>query len=454
MSHLSRREKRGIVALLIVGATPLGIAGYLSFLNIEPDIQIPARPPLPVSNGFDLYVQSAALTAQPNPPVDPSTDPHANEITAAKGAIRYGVLRRQAWHQGAASGWAKFQAAQRAQSYSPYGYDAKALPGYARLRQLARDKNAETRLFRMRGENNKALNSALDCVEMGFDSARGGGLIARWVCAAIVAIGISPMGESSADKKQLPEQLSGPQARAATARLEALMTNTPSWVAALQTGRFEALAQLKDGFKRDNWRAPDAFFSLDFSLEHEGAVQRAQRNLISKRAVVANVNRAYADAIAAQQKLYAAPVTGAPGLNDASAKYDLISAELAPRDNMRFNAAREQTQLDLLLLRLALQTYRAEKGVYPPNLVALQNGILKRIPTDDFGGGKPYFYTLKNGEYRLWSVGPDAKNDGGKAIADRSSPAGIPLPKLLPWQKYLPSMMPDSTGDVVAGKTR
>lgn len=30
MSQLSRREKRGIFALLLVGAIPLGIAGYLS----------------------------------------------------------------------------------------------------------------------------------------------------------------------------------------------------------------------------------------------------------------------------------------------------------------------------------------------------------------------------------------------------------------------------------------
>ena len=136
-------------------------------------------------------------------------------------------------------------------------------------------------------------------------------------------------------------------------------------------------------------------------------------------------------------------------MGQVSDKYDLISAVLAPPDSLRFNAAREKTQLDLLLLRLALQTYRAENGVYPPNLVALQNGVLKRIPTDDFGGGKPYFYTLKNGVYRLWSIGPDAKNDGGKAIAPRSGTGSN-----LPWLKALPSMLPDSLGDVVAGETR
>lgn len=449
MSNLSRREKRGIFALLLVGAIPMGIAGYLSFLNLEPDIQIPARPKLPTPNGFDLYLQAAALTTQPNPPVDFSTDPNAGSITAAQGAIRYGRARREAWHQAATPGWAKFKAAQRAQSYSPYGYDARALPGYARLRQLARDKNAETRLFLMRGESDRAMDSALACVEMGFDSARGGGLIARLVCAAIVAIGLSPISESGADKKQLPHQLSGPQARAATARLEALMTNTPSWVAALQTGRFEALAQLKDGFKRGNWRAPDAFYSMDSSAQLEGVVQRTQRNLISKRAVVANLNRAFADAIATQQKSYIQRNLNAPDFNDASDKYDIISAQLAPRDNLRFNAAREQTQLNLLLLKLALQTYRTEKGVYPPNLAALKNGTLKRIPTDDFGGGKPYFYTLKNDEYRLWSVGPDATNDGGTAIVGR-----VPFRGNLPWMKNLPSILPDSTGDVVAGETR
>ena len=449
MSHLSRREKRGLVLILLVGAIPLGIAGYLSFLNLEPDIQIPTRAPLPVPNGFDLYVQAAALTAQPNPPVDASTDRNAAGISAPVGSVRYGRARRQAWHTAATPGWNKFKQAQRAQSYSPYAYDARALPGYARMRQLARDKNAELRLFRMRGESDKAIHSALDCVEMGFDAARGGGLIARLVCAAIVAIGISPVSESGADNQQLPEQLSGPSARAATARLEALMTGTPSWVAALQTGRFEALAQLKDGFGRDNWRAPDAFGSSYSTPELEGVVQRAQRNLVSKGAVVANLNRAFADAIAAQQKPYVPQDFSTSDLRDDSDKYDMVSAQLAPRNNLRFNAAREKTQLDLLLLRLALQTYRAEKGAYPPNLAALQNGYLKQIPTDDFGGGAPYFYTLRNGVYRLWSVGPDAKNDGGTAIPERSS-----VPTKLPWLKHLPSILPESTGDVVAGETR
>lgn len=53
----------------------------------------------------------------------------------------------------------------------------------------------------------------------------------------------------------------------------------------------------------------------------------------------------------------------------------------------------------------------------------------------------------------LWSVGPDAKNDGGTAIVYRSLPTRIPAPKQLPWQKSLPTILPESTGDVVAGAT-
>lgn len=449
MSQLSRRQKRGIFVLLAVGAIPLGIAGYLSFLNIEPDIPLPPRLTLPAPNGFDFYVQAAALTAQPNPPVDFATDPNSSNISAAAGAIRYGIARREAWHKAATPGWAKFKAAQRADSYAPDNvYDAKALTNYGHLRQLARDKNAETRLFAMRGANDEAMDSALDCVEMGFDVAHGGGLIPRLVCAAIVAVGLSPASESDAKGQQLPEQLSGPQARAAAARLENLMKNYPSWDAALRRGRIEALAELKHGFERDNWRASDAFFA-DYSAQNEGVVQRSQRNFISKRAVVANLNRAYADAIATQKQPYAPQIPGASGTAEASDKYDLISAALAPRENLRFNAARENTHLGLLLLRLALQTYRADKGAYPPNLAALKNGYLKQIPTDDFNGGKPYFYTVKGGKYRLWSVGPDAKNDGGKAIVPRFRGRSK-----LPWQQNLPAMMPDSTGDVVAGETR
>lgn len=447
MSKPSRREKRGIFALLVVGAIPLGIAGYLSYLDADPQIQLPPRAALPSPNGFDLYVQAANLSAQPNPPIDAASDGNSLNISAAQGAIRYGVARREAWNKGAAPAWKIFRQAQNTPTRDAYAYGADLMPGYARLRQLARNKSAQSRLFAMRGENDKAVASALDCVEMAYDISRDGALISRLVASAICAIGIVPLSETSGENKvQPPEQLSGPQARAAAARLETLIARRPPYVVALDNARWDSLAALDKAFKRGDWRARATFDFSGGTLQSEEFSTRVARATVGKRTVVKNIHDSF-DAAIANMK---APYAPSPDLEADDSGLDPISAALSLNaKRTRFNAAREKTQLDLLLLRLALQAYRADNGAYPPNLAALQNGYLKRIPTDDFNGGKPYFYAVKSGDYRLWSVGPDAKNDGGVAISARFSRRGK-----LPWQDFLPSIMPDSAGDVVAGETR
>lgn len=461
--HLTRRERRHLLGFVVAGAIPLAIAGMFTYLEADPHIQLPPRAAPPAPNGFDLYVQAADLSAQPNPPVDAASDANSPGVTNAQGAIRYGSARREAWHAGAAGAWNTFRLAQQTPTRDPYPYGADKMPGYARLRQLARDKNAETRMFQLRGENDKAVNSALDCVEMAFDISREGALISRLVATAICAIGIAPLSETRGkNAAQTPEQLSAPQARAAARRLEALLARRPSYVEAIKQERWMALGVLNKGFERGNWRAPGAF-CFGNSIPEGTNLQPLARNLVSKRAVVAHINQGYDDAIAelkAPYKIIArvpAIPSGLPAPSEPLERpqLDPISPPLMPGYRLRFNAAREKTQIDLMLLRFALRAYRVEKGAYPPDLAALTGSYLKRIPTDDFASGAPYSYLLQNGDYQLWSIGPDAINNGGNAIGPTQTLAGVPAPKAAtPWQKHLPTILDDSAGDVVARETR
>lgn len=290
----------------------------------------------------------------------------------------------------------------------------------------------------MRGETGRAAQSSLDTVQMGLDTARGGALISRLVSAALVAIGLSPLNDTG----HVPEKLNARDARAAMTRLESLIARRPSWSDALQNERWMSLALFKQAIEKGNWRAPDAFtFGTGPVVETPGDV--VLRRFTGKRTVAANINAAFDKAVTAQK----APYT--PSSPDFALDLDPISRPLSPLKSQRFNEAREITQLKLMLLRFALRAYRLENGKFPPTLDALRGRYLQSIPTDDFAGGKPYRYIIKNGNYRLWSVGPDAVDDGGKAIVGRGFP-GTPLP----WQKSLPSMLPDSTGDVVAGEVR
>ena len=449
MSPIPAPEKRSLALMFGVCGLLFGVAGYLSYINADPGIRLPVQSKVPAPNGFDFYVAAATFTAQPTPPTDPSSDPNSASISAATGAVRYGLARRQLWHRGAARGWALFRQAQRTPTRDAYGWGAEKMPGYARLRELARNKSAETRLFRMRGEPDKAINSALDSIEMGVSTARGGALISRLVSTAIIAIALAPLSETEPGQTvQLPEQLSGPQARRAAARLESLMKRRFPYQAAMQNTRWDALATLQKAFDRDNWRAPNAF-TFGAPAEPETVPMRLARLTVSKRTVVAHINAAYDEAIRDLKAPYKTLPTNANApVSGAADALDPISAMLLPNNRLRFNLARENTHLGLMLLRLALRAYRAENGRYPATLGALSPGVVRRVPTDDFAGGKPYGYALKGASYRLWSVGPDGVDDGGRAIAPSKTKSS------LPWMNHLPSVSDDSTGDVVAGEVR
>jgi len=64
-----------------------------------------------------------------------------------------------------------------------------------------------------------------------------------------------------------------------------------------------------------------------------------------------------------------------------------------------------------LRIEVALRLYRAEHGEYPASLRGLVPDYMKELPPDPFSG-KPLHYRRHNGEWTLYSVGADQKDDG------------------------------------------
>jgi hypothetical protein len=65
----------------------------------------------------------------------------------------------------------------------------------------------------------------------------------------------------------------------------------------------------------------------------------------------------------------------------------------------------------------ALAAYRADHGAYPAELAALGPKYLPAIPEDPFSGA-PIRYKREGAGYMLYSVGPNGKDDGGRASWD------------------------------------
>lgn len=88
----------------------------------------------------------------------------------------------------------------------------------------------------------------------------------------------------------------------------------------------------------------------------------------------------------------------------------------------------------LVLVAHALEGYRAEHDCYPDELAALCQTYLEAVPDDPFADA-PMRYVRENDGYRLYSVGSNMKDDGGRngnsdvvyVPAQERLPGGFPL---------------------------
>ena len=77
------------------------------------------------------------------------------------------------------------------------------------------------------------------------------------------------------------------------------------------------------------------------------------------------------------------------------------------------NASKTQTQLDLAYVALALERHCAAKGAYPDTLAALVPEFAAKLPHDLFDGQPLRYRRTPEGKYLLYSIGWNAKDDGG-----------------------------------------
>ena len=72
-----------------------------------------------------------------------------------------------------------------------------------------------------------------------------------------------------------------------------------------------------------------------------------------------------------------------------------------------------QTKINLAKLALALEIYRFHHGQYPESTAALGPASLPSMPVD-LMDGKPLRYRRDGSRYRIWSIGRNRVDDGGK----------------------------------------
>ena len=95
--------------------------------------------------------------------------------------------------------------------------------------------------------------------------------------------------------------------------------------------------------------------------------------------------------------------------------YNWFGALLMPALNKAAErCARAQTSVDLARIACALERHRLAKGSFPETLDALAPQFIDRLPHDVINGQSLRYRRTDEGQFVLYSVGWNEKDDGGK----------------------------------------
>ena len=69
-----------------------------------------------------------------------------------------------------------------------------------------------------------------------------------------------------------------------------------------------------------------------------------------------------------------------------------------------------------------MERFRLANGQYPGSLPALVPRFIERIPTDVNNGEPPHYRRTEDGQFVLYSVGWNQKDDGGVVVYNQEKP--------------------------------
>lgn len=429
MSRLSRFLRRAgltLAAVGVVGAV-VGSVWYRRAYTIPP---LAPDPPvrLPSPNGYDTLRDAVKLVIKEKDGIK-----HAYEVTRKTKQPLVGRQKLLAANEPAI---AKVREALGQEFLVPPGPENGIGPG-AEFRHLARVLASSAETHAESGQLAEAVRCAADTVELGVVTPRGGNLISTLVGGACESIG-------DASLWALVDRLDAPTARATAQRLERIETRrwpVAEMVRAEGRGIEKSQRALYNGGPARAWRNTGEMFGAGqevastfnriagFEEPPQPALTERVRDWAQTswfkakiayrgpKSTLDELDRVMAVSIARAESPWDASHATAPAVNDP-----MLEMLLPVFSQGAFAVVRTRTETALLTTWVALRTIRVERGRYPESLDALtRSGILKALPIDPFSPTRSPLRYRRNadGTITLYSVGPDARDDGGKPVALR-----------------------------------
>jgi len=410
MKAVLGRISIAIAAFIGVALCGLITWGIIWLIQVEsfPTPVIPT-PKMPANNAFNTFQAAAKLLVNPD------------DISAASaGGSGYTLARKQALVAANSAALAKLdQGFTENYRNPPVRSLEQKLSYYRDFRNMARLLKVKAEVDQARGHWQDSAEASLDAIQLGAAIPHGSELIGGLVGIACEAEGRRPLWHSISN-------LNSAQARADLTRLQKIQASE---------------VRLCDVWQEEEWYGQACLLEIGH-MNHMGDNTVGQ--LILKTGLK-NYTQYMNQTVRIAQKPYAlkTPLPPVP--------HDLLSSLALPvfsRSSAKYTD--NETQNDLVLVSLALQAYKLDHGTYPTSLDQLAPAYLKAVPDDPFALKASLRYRRAGTSYVLYSIGPDGKDDGGKAILNTPSHYSERYKKVIE-EKANYSVYPDSKGDIVAG---
>lgn len=284
-------------------------------------------------------------------------------------------------------------------------------------RNLARLLFLDGQVKAAHGDWLRAMSTYIDGIQMGEMSMRGSserfGYFAENICryTAWDTVG----------------QLNSKQSKEASQRLAKVMAQHVPYWQSVEEQKYGTMAIAVESLRR-----PELY--KDFQCWQPWL---AYPNFV-KRRILRNCERHYDKVIAITKGRFALRPPELQMPDSARFGVNYVTYDL-----MWFLDTKSKTENELLLVTLALHAYKLDNGHYPNSLNELLPAYIQQLPEDEFSKRGSFGYKVAGKSYVLYSVGPDGKDDGGKAICNPSKPLSDEF-----------RIEENSKGDIVAGVNR
>ncbi len=306
-------------------------------------------------------------------------------------------------------------------------------PHYKKFRHMVRVLVLAGNIAWDEGKQREAADYYLDAITIGRRLPNRTALIGRLVGIACETIGRRAIWDRL-DKMDIDT------ASHCLARLQALQTERLPFSVTMEEEKYTDLRMAVYGMDH-----PDAFlnesgmFDTDSEEDKKGRrTFRTYRNVVPRKLVTDTIGTYMDKAIAQSKEPY---IQGNEEIPVPRELYSSIILPSTPKARLRYVA--NEAGDALLRTALALRIYKKRNGKHPADLTELVAAkLLPAVPEDPFDmtGAPLHYLPSPDGTHRLYSIGPDDTDDGGKSIEVKNAKG-----------KMDRTVAVDSKGDIVAG---